>query len=73
MSNNKQSSVEWLVEQLEKHYVKTDLKNTVVYQQAKEMHKVEIIEAWKNGDGKFDKTANEFSLKYYNEKFTDNQ
>lgn len=69
MSNNKQSSVDWLVEQLEKHYVKTDLKNTVVYQQAKAMHKDEITQAWKKGDGEFDNVAKQMSLDYYNETF----
>ena len=33
----KQTAVEWLVEELEQHYVKVDIKNTVVFQQAKEM------------------------------------
>ena len=42
----KQTSIEWLIYQLEKYYVKTDLKNTVVYQQAKEKHKEEIMDAF---------------------------
>jgi hypothetical protein len=40
MENNKQvTAVEWLVEQLEQHHTKIDIKNTVVFQQAKEMEK----------------------------------
>ncbi len=35
----KQTAVEWLVEQFEKHYVHQDLKNTAAYQQAKAMEK----------------------------------
>ena len=45
----KQTAVEWLVEQLEQHYVKIDIKNTVVFEQAKAMHKEEIMDAWYNG------------------------
>jgi hypothetical protein len=33
------TAVEWLVEQLEQHHTKIDIKNTVVFQQAKEMEK----------------------------------
>jgi len=40
MENNKQvTAVEWLVEQLEQHHTKIDIKNTVVFQQAKEIEK----------------------------------
>ena len=35
----KQTAVEWLVEQLEKHYVFQDIKNTTAFLQAKEMEK----------------------------------
>ena len=35
----KQTVVEWLVDQLEKHHVHNDLKNTIVYEQAKAMEK----------------------------------
>ena len=38
----KQSSTEWLIEQLEKHYVNQDLKNTTVFEQAKAIHKEEL-------------------------------
>jgi hypothetical protein len=43
------TAVEWLIGQLENHYVKQDLKNTIVYQQAKEMEKEQIMNAWYNG------------------------
>jgi hypothetical protein len=35
----KQTAVEWFVDQLEKHYVKVDIKNTAVFYQAKELEK----------------------------------
>jgi hypothetical protein len=39
----KQTAVEWLVEQLEQHHVKIDIENTVVFEQAKEMEKNNYI------------------------------
>ena len=47
--SKKQTAVEWLVDELEQHHVKNDIKNTVVYQQAKEMEKEQIEDAY--GDG----------------------
>ena len=41
----KQTAVEWLVEELEQHHTKIDIKNTVVFQQAKAMEKEQIIDA----------------------------
>jgi hypothetical protein len=35
----KQTAVEWLVEELEKHHTKIDIKNTVAFNQAKAMEK----------------------------------
>lgn len=35
----KKTAVEWLIDQLQKHYVKQDFKNTVVFEQAKQMEK----------------------------------
>jgi hypothetical protein len=68
MSNNKQqTAVEWLVEQFEKYYVFRDLKNTIVYQQAKEIEKEQIIDAYKFG------IQDEYvigSEQYYNEIYT---
>ena len=40
----KQTAVEWLVEQLEKHHIKIDIKNTVVFHQAKAMEEKYMIE-----------------------------
>jgi hypothetical protein len=41
----KQTAVEWLVEELEKHHTKIDIKNTVAFNQAKAMEKKQIIDA----------------------------
>jgi hypothetical protein len=41
----KQTTVEWLAEQLEQHHIKIDIKNTVVFQQAKAMEKEQIIKS----------------------------
>jgi hypothetical protein len=69
-----QTAVEWLLNQLE-HQVSDDGKqimslkvNGYLREQAKEMEKQQIIEAFKNGDcnGTFE-TIN--SEQYYNEKF----
>jgi hypothetical protein len=57
-----QTAVEWLVKELENHHIKIDIKNTVVYQQAKEMEKKQIMEAYNNGE---DRSAE----LYYNETF----
>ncbi len=47
MENNKQvTAVEWLVEQLEQHHTKIDIKNTVVFQQAKAMEKEQMIDGF---------------------------
>jgi hypothetical protein len=37
-----ESAVEWLVNELEEHHVFYDIKNTVVYQQSKEMEKEQL-------------------------------
>ena len=42
----KQTAVEWLVEQLEQHHTKIDIKNTVVFQQARAMEKNQIQRAF---------------------------
>jgi predicted alpha/beta-fold hydrolase len=42
----KQTAVEWLVEQLEQHHTKIDIKNTVVFQQAKAIEKQQISDAF---------------------------
>ena len=42
----KVTAVEWLVEQLEQHHTKIDIKNTVVFQQAQAMHEQQIIDGF---------------------------
>jgi hypothetical protein len=42
----KQTAVDWLIEKLEKHYVKVDIKNTTVFYQAKEKEKEQIIDSF---------------------------
>jgi hypothetical protein len=57
----KQTAVEWLVEQLENDYVNQDLKNTIVYQQAKEMEKQQMINYHKHLIEKFTKLEYTFN------------
>jgi hypothetical protein len=78
MNNKKQSSVDWLISQLDKYYVLSfdDLKNNEAVQQAKAMHENEIIEAWENGNHKEmrgGKYLKPLSSKYYNETFKSNE
>ena len=69
MSNNKQSSVEWLQAiELERDLTLAD------WNQAKAMHKEEIAQAFDDGDYNYfysRKTGNDFEngKEYYNEKF----
>ena len=64
----KQTAVEWLVEQLEQHHISIDIKNTVVFQQAKAMEKEQIMEAYIIGS--YDMAEKEFKPEhYYNETF----
>ncbi len=64
----KQTAVDWLIEQLEKHHVKVDIKNTAVFYQAKQMEKQQIIDAYDNG--KYITSGKEFGGKqYYNQTF----
>lgn len=49
MNNNKQTSVEWLIEQIKNDHNEkclTELEWIKIFEQAKEMHKEELIEAW---------------------------
>lgn len=64
------TAVEWLINELEKHYVKVDLKNTTVFLQAKEIEKQQIFDAAKwymNTDGIINQ--DELAEDYYNETF----
>ena len=57
-------SVEWLWE------IAYNRELTVEdWKQAKAMHKEEITQAWKKGDGQFDKVSDKMSLEYYNETY----
>ncbi len=80
--SNKQSSVEWLISQLQKSKDWYRVLNEVsqmssakvdIIAEAKAMHKEEIINAWRKGDGVYDKVAEEMSLEYYNETFGGNK
>ena len=42
------------------------------FEQAKEMEKERIINAWKAGDGKYDKVADNLAEQYYNETYGGN-
>jgi hypothetical protein len=65
----KQTAVEWLVDQLEKHYFKVDIKNTAVFYQAKEMEKQQIIDAYEDGYDLNNSLVNYKGTQYYNETF----
>jgi hypothetical protein len=70
MTNNKQqTAVEWLVD---KHFggienCTPDFRNHI--EQAKEMDKERIINAWKAGDGKYDKVADKLAEQYYEQTY----
>ena len=79
MSNNKQSSVEWLISQLQKskdwHRVLNEISQMSsarvdIIEQAKAMHKEEIKEAWDNAaiDATYGNKFRNFEH-YYNETF----
>ena len=66
----KQTAVEWLVEELEKHHTKTDIKNTVVFQQAKAMEKEQIVNAHLTGlIHSLEMKATKQAEQYYNETY----
>ena len=68
MSNNKQSSVEWLLDNL---HLQNSTKWTEIVEQAKAMHKEEIEEAfWDGSDGLETNTdIRKIAEQYYNETF----
>ena len=74
MSNNKQSSVEWLIEQV----INNNGVNKSTFEQAKAMHKEEIEQAFYEGNHNSVDYFNmeDFSIKdyeqYYNETFGGN-
>jgi hypothetical protein len=69
---NKQTAVEWLVNELENHHVFHDIKNTVAYQQAKEMEKEQIMAAYSN-NGWNDDDPMADAEQYYNETYGGNK
>jgi hypothetical protein len=75
MSNDKQSSVEWLISQLQKSKDWNRVLNEVsqmstakidIIEQAKAMHKDEIIEAWIATDNELQRIVAE---QYYNQTY----
>jgi glycerol dehydrogenase-like iron-containing ADH family enzyme len=79
MSNNKQSSVDWFANeswqlkvQLDNQEISVD-EYAVAYvrllYKAKAMHKEEITQAWKKGDGQFDKVSDKMSFEYYEQTY----
>jgi alkylated DNA nucleotide flippase Atl1 len=80
MSNNKQSSVEWMITQLQRskdwHRVLNEIiqmssARVDIIEQAKAMHKEEIMNARRNGSYKVTEKYGEVrtNIKYYNETF----
>ncbi len=63
MSNNKQSSVEWLYNKMYEHRGNITIEE---FQQAKAMHKEEIIKSWMATDNELQRISAE---QYYNETF----
>jgi len=72
MTNNKQqSSVEWLIEKCACAYLRPELWE-IIKQQAKEMHKEEIEDAFWNGDNTdctSEQNIKDFAKQYYNETY----
>jgi len=68
----KKTAIEWFTNQLEKHYVFQDIRNTTAFLHAKEMEKEQIMDAYDSGwsDGSDDKDLN---AEYYNETFNANE
>ena len=66
---SKQTAVEWLVEQLEQHHTSIDIKNTVVFQQAKAMEKEQIMEAYNNGNAEWTAIIYTDAKHYYTSTF----
>ena len=65
----KQTAVEWLYKQWANEKEWSWEKIESWFEQAKEMEKEQIINAWKNGDGKYDNPADKLVEQYYNETY----
>jgi|688.fasta_scaffold622105_2 hypothetical protein len=65
------TAVEWFVIELKKLNIEVTLeiekKSVALFEQAKEMEKEQIIDAW--NDGKYETSGYNFSETYYNETF----
>ena len=73
MSNDKQSSVEWLAQQilhLDWQFLTQEKKRNIC-KHAKEIHRTEIIESYVSGGN--DRLKNTINKNYYNETFEDNK
>jgi len=78
MEQIKETSVKWLKKELEQYgsssHISLDWSTfDEIFEQAKEMEKMQIEAAWKRGDGEHDKVADELSKKYYNETYGGNK
>ena len=62
----KQTAVEWLVEKLDQNF---DYVADTLIEQAKEMEKQQIIDAYNNGLSNWDNTDDFNAEQYYNETF----
>ena len=72
MSNNKQSSIEWLAQQilhLDWQFLTQEKKRNIC-KHAKEMHRTEIIESYVSGGN--DRLKNTINTNYYTETFGGN-
>lgn len=71
MTEKKQSSVEWLILEIKKRRYVGEFVPYSLFEQAKAIHKAEIINAYQAGDGdayNLDETR-DFGEQYYNETF----
>lgn len=66
----KQTAVEWLTEQLQKHYININIKDTVAFDQAKAMEKEQHSDTWNHGSySLLDHGSGEDFEQYYNETY----
>jgi len=73
MKEKEQSSIEWLVSQVtDLIHESNHIELVKLYEQAKELHKKEIIESYMHGDGDAYnlKEVEEYAKQYYNEKYS---
>ena len=71
----KQTAVNWLVEQIKSDQNQKALSASEwmkVIEQAKDIEKQQIMDAWANGEGYNDEEAKEMAKKYYKETYESN-